>query len=295
MNEPEPAAHELRNDVARQPVRAGTHTDAEAIVRMRSAHILSAPLSEDWIRRCTRELAARLVPAGDARAFVIDGPDGVLAACALGLLHPVLSAPGYPRGMAARVQMVATHPDFRRHGYARAVLTALLNDLAGRHVTLFELHASEEAISLYRDLGFAPSPALMRMTRKEAPAEIAAAHANPTRMPLDQYVATVPKLTAFAAVYLTDEDDNPLHLRAVYATDHPWQMPGGTTDPGERPWETGTRVPRRDRLRPGRTAQAPSQRVRAARRWLTLPHHGLHLRRRTPHPQPDPRHHARPR
>ncbi|WP_051885937.1 GNAT family N-acetyltransferase [Streptomyces hygroscopicus] len=121
------------------PVRAATPADAEAIVRMRSTYILSEPLSEEWIRRCTAELVPRLTAAGDARAFVIDAPDGSMAACALGLIHPVLPAPAYPKGLAPRVHAVATHPDFWRRGYARAVLTALVEQLHTEHVTLFEL------------------------------------------------------------------------------------------------------------------------------------------------------------
>ncbi len=101
---------------------------------------------------------------------MIDAPDGSLAACALGLIHPVLPAPSSPRGLAARVHVVATHPHFRRRGYARAVVSALLDRLRTDHVTLFDLHASDEAAPLYRELGFETSPALMRMTRHEPPA-----------------------------------------------------------------------------------------------------------------------------
>ncbi|OKI00964.1 hypothetical protein A6A06_18940 [Streptomyces sp. CB02923] len=101
---------------------------------------------------------------------MIEVPDGSLAACALGLIHPVLPAPAHPRGLAARVRVVATQPDFRRRGYARAVVSALLDRLHADHVTLVGLHAGDEAAPLYRELGFEGSPAPMRMTRKESPA-----------------------------------------------------------------------------------------------------------------------------
>ncbi|MFJ8803015.1 GNAT family N-acetyltransferase [Streptomyces sp. NPDC102487] len=161
---------------------------------------MSAPLDEEWIRRSADELAPRLAPAGDARAFVVDTPDGSVAACALGLIHPVLSAPAYPRGLAARVHIVATHPGFRRRGYARAVVTTLLEHLAdAEDVTLFEVHASVEAQPLYRELGFTGSPALMRMTR--LPAATASAPENGSAwMPPEQYAETVLKATAFACV-----------------------------------------------------------------------------------------------
>ncbi|MFI0264019.1 GNAT family N-acetyltransferase [Streptomyces sp. NPDC017056] len=168
----DPGADRLRlvpTALGHATVRAAGPGDAEGITRLRSAYVLSEPLSEEWIRRCADELAPRLTPAGDARACVIDAPDGSLAACALGLVHPVLPAPSYPRGLAARLHVVATHPDFRRRGYARAVVSALLDRLHADHVTLFDLHASDEAAPLYRELGFEGSPALMRMTRREAP------------------------------------------------------------------------------------------------------------------------------
>lgn len=38
------------------PVRATNTAAAEAITRMRSEHVLSAPLTEEWVRRCTGEL-----------------------------------------------------------------------------------------------------------------------------------------------------------------------------------------------------------------------------------------------
>ncbi|WP_341830047.1 GNAT family N-acetyltransferase [Streptomyces liangshanensis] len=230
------------------PVRAATSADAEGIVRMRSAHVLSRPLDEEWIGRSADELAPRLGPAGDARAFVVDAPDGTMAACALGVIHSVLPAPASPRGLAARVHVVATRPGFRRRGYARAVVTTLLDHLADvEDVTLFELHAGVEAQPLYRELGFTGSPALMRMTR---PAPTATETATPVAgssrsgaswLPPEQYAETVLKATAFACVYFTDEDDRPLQLHSVYSPAHPWQLVGGTMDPGERPFETALR------------------------------------------------------
>ncbi|WP_420856865.1 GNAT family N-acetyltransferase [Streptomyces populi] len=233
---------EPQDAAGRPPVRAATPADAGGIIRMRSEHVLSRPLDEEWIRRCTHELAPRLRPSGDARAFVIDAPDGTMAACALGLIHPVLPAPAYSHGLAARVQVVATHPGLRRRGYARAVVSALLDHLADvEHVTLFELNASAEAAPLYRELGFAGNPALMRMTRLEEPAPAGTAENGTTWLPPQQYAETVPKATAFACLYFTDEEDQPLQLHSVYSPAHPWQLVGGTMDEGERPWDTAVR------------------------------------------------------
>ncbi|GAB2442590.1 GNAT family N-acetyltransferase [Streptomyces incanus] len=241
------AAAEPGDTARRPPARAATPADAEGITRMRSEHVLSKPLSEEWIRRCTDELAPRLTPTGDARAFVIDAPDGTMAACALGLVHPVLPAPAYPRGLAARMHVVATHPNFRRRGYARAVVSALLDHLADtEQVTLLELHASVEAAPLYRELGFTGSPALMRMMRLAEPTAASTAESSPTWLPPEQYAETVLKATAFACLYFTDEEDRPLQLHSVYSPSHPWQLVGGTMDKGERPWETAVREGREE-------------------------------------------------
>ncbi|MEV6058135.1 GNAT family N-acetyltransferase [Streptomyces sp. NPDC052107] len=144
--------------------RRATPTDAEAITRLRSELILSQPLDAAWLSLCRDQLARRLQPGGDARAYVVDAPEGGLVTCALALVSPVLPAPRYPQGLSARIQAVATQPGYRRRGYAKAALTALLNDLEQEDITLFELHASEESRPLYEGLGFVSDPALMRRT-----------------------------------------------------------------------------------------------------------------------------------
>lgn len=145
--------------------RAAAPHDAAEIAPLRSDLILSEPLDTAWLATCRDQIAARLQPGGDARAYVIDAPAGGLAACALAFIHPVLPAPNYPRGLAARIHAVATEPAHRHQGFARAALTALLKHLEGKGVTLYELHTSEMAAPLYEQLGFQRDPALMRMTR----------------------------------------------------------------------------------------------------------------------------------
>ncbi|WP_018546589.1 NUDIX domain-containing protein [Streptomyces sp. LaPpAH-108] len=60
-------------------------------------------------------------------------------------------------------------------------------------------------------------------------------------LPPEEYAETVMKATGFACVFFTDEHDRPLQLHGVYSATHPWQFPGGTMEPGERPWETAVR------------------------------------------------------
>ncbi|GGW70877.1 hypothetical protein GCM10010503_55300 [Streptomyces lucensis JCM 4490] len=149
--------------------RRATPADADGITRMRSEFILSQPLDPDWLALCRDQLAKRLQSGGDARAYVVDAPGGGLATCALALVGPVLPAPRYPQGLAARIQAVATRPGYRRRGHAKAALAALLEELEEESITLFELHASEESRHLYEVLGFSSDPALMRRTKVPAP------------------------------------------------------------------------------------------------------------------------------
>ncbi|MEV7547543.1 GNAT family N-acetyltransferase [Streptomyces sp. NPDC089915] len=145
--------------------RLATPADAAEIARLRSENILSERLDEAWLTTSAEQLALRLRDGGDARAYVVDSPAGGLATCALGLVHAVLPAPKYPKGLAVRVHAVATDPAHRRRGYAEAALSALLDHLEHEGVTLYELYASEGSAPLYEKLGFAADPALMRMTR----------------------------------------------------------------------------------------------------------------------------------
>ncbi|MFE2165632.1 GNAT family N-acetyltransferase [Streptomyces sp. NPDC059447] len=150
--------------------RLATAADAAEIARLRSENILSEPLDEAWLATCAEQLALRLQDGGDARAYVVDSPDGGLASCALGLVHAVLPAPKYPKGLAVRIHAVATDPTHRHRGYAKAALAALLDHLEHDGVTLYELYAGSSA-PLYEQLGFAADPALMRMTRFPAAVE----------------------------------------------------------------------------------------------------------------------------
>ncbi|MCZ1006756.1 GNAT family N-acetyltransferase [Streptomyces lydicus] len=151
--------------------RLATPADAGEIARLRSQYILSEPLDEAWLARGRDQLALRLRPGGDAHAYVVDAPGEGLASCALGFVQVLLPAPRYPQGLAVRIHAVATDPAHRRRGYAHAALSALLEDLQERGVTLYELYASEGSAPLYERLGFRPYPALMRMTKFPDPSE----------------------------------------------------------------------------------------------------------------------------
>ncbi|MGW4164666.1 NUDIX domain-containing protein [Streptomyces sp. NPDC004788] len=61
-----------------------------------------------------------------------------------------------------------------------------------------------------------------------------------TWLPPAEFIATLPRATAYACLYFTDTHGRPLQLRAAFEPGV-WQWPGGNMDPGETPWETAVR------------------------------------------------------
>ena len=66
-----------------------------------------------------------------------------------------------------------------------------------------------------------------------------------TWLPLDQYIRTLPKSTAYACLYLTDEEGRPLQLKSSLY-EGVWQMPGGNLETGEMPWQAAVRETREE-------------------------------------------------
>ncbi|WP_225839909.1 GNAT family N-acetyltransferase [Streptomyces sp. NK08204] len=147
-------------------VRRALPEDAVEVLRLRQVMIDSvfeggARGSTDWHAESLPTLRARLA-AGDGNfvAFVIDHPDrpGALAALAAGTLEYRIGRAGNPHGRVGYVFSVATDPDARRRGYARACMEELLAWFRGQGAEQVDLNASEQAEPLYAALGFVRKP-----------------------------------------------------------------------------------------------------------------------------------------
>jgi GNAT superfamily N-acetyltransferase len=162
-------------------VRRATATDAPELVRLRRMMLAEVdgaePAPVEWLATTEATLRQRLCD-GDPMlaAFVIDKPeqpdqpdeqdrqdeqdrpDGrrAVAACAVGIVLDLLPSPGNASGQVGYVMNVATDPAYRRRGYSRACVQALVDWFAGRGVLTVDLRASSEGEPLYRDLGFRP-------------------------------------------------------------------------------------------------------------------------------------------
>jgi GNAT superfamily N-acetyltransferase len=165
-------------------VRRATARDAGELVRLRGV-MLAAIGGHDpvpggpWEATAEETLRARVAePDGSLAAFVVDKPDdaGGLAACVVGVIESRLPAPDNPTGEIGYVFNVATDVDYRRRGYSRACMLALLAWYAEHGVATVDLRASAEGEQLYLDLGFVrTSSPTMRLTvfprqsRRKAP------------------------------------------------------------------------------------------------------------------------------
>ncbi|MBT2504987.1 GNAT family N-acetyltransferase [Streptomyces sp. ISL-98] len=153
------------------PVRRATAADAAEVIRLRQVMIdsvFSVDRSTDWHAESLPTVRKKLAdPDGDFAALVVDHPDrpGALAALAVGTVEYRIGRAGNPHGSVGYVFSVATDPDQRRRGHARACMEALLDWFRERGVGSVDLNASAEAEPLYASLGFVrkPDPS-MRLT-----------------------------------------------------------------------------------------------------------------------------------
>jgi GNAT superfamily N-acetyltransferase len=153
-------------------VRRATPDDADELMRLRMVMMsgipgASAPRPGPWLAAGADILRRRLAdPAERLAAFVVDRPEGGLAACVVGAIDERLPGPSRPNPFKGYVFNVATDPAYRRRGYSRACMEALLAWYADRDVTLVDLRASPDGEPLYASLGFVRTrdPAMRRVT-----------------------------------------------------------------------------------------------------------------------------------
>lgn len=151
-----------------QPVtRLATADDALEVVRLARVMFESMgmpPADDAWRAIAVARFVSRL-PI-DAAGVVVEHPDarGRLVASAAGTISTRLPTPANASGATGYVQWVATDDEFRGRGYARAVMSGLLDWFESRSAHAVELHSTQMGEHLYRSLGFTEgtNPALRR-------------------------------------------------------------------------------------------------------------------------------------
>ena len=145
-------------------VRRAVPGDAPEVLRLRQVMIDALPGSDgstEWHAESLPTLRKKLSESdGDFAAFVVDHPERPegLAALVVGTVDYRIGKSGDPRGAVGFVFSVATDPDARRRGYARACMAELLSWFRERGAVRVHLTASPQAEPLYVSLGFRPKP-----------------------------------------------------------------------------------------------------------------------------------------
>ncbi|MEU8733167.1 GNAT family N-acetyltransferase [Streptomyces tendae] len=140
-------------------VRRAVVEDAQEVLRLRQVMIDSVHpgASTEWQAGSLSALRSRLAdPEGSFAAFVVDHPErpDALVALVVGTLEYRIGGPGRPGGLLGYVFSVATDPDARRRGYARACMDELLEWFRERGAGHVMLTASPDAEPLYASMGF---------------------------------------------------------------------------------------------------------------------------------------------
>jgi len=145
-------------------VRRADVRDAGELLRLRQEMWREldgyAPEPGTWQQRSLTELRSRLAePAPSLAAFVVASPEtpDELASCAIGVIDRWLPGPRNPNGMVGKLHSVSTDPRYRRRGFSRACVAAIIEWFRDRGVDSVTLNASPQGEPLYASLGFVRS------------------------------------------------------------------------------------------------------------------------------------------
>ena len=133
--------------------------EVDAVVQLRAVLLASMQLhAEDpaWRGTCRTALLDG-VESGRLTVQVVE-QDGAVVASAVALLQQRLPTPGTLDGTYGWLEQVATTPEARGRGHARACVLAALDWLRRQGVREAQMQSTEAGEPLYRELGFADDP-----------------------------------------------------------------------------------------------------------------------------------------
>lgn len=149
--------------------------DIPEIVRLREVMLSHfTDMSDESWKPPTAEILRRRMSEDKPTigVTVIDSPDGTgLAACAVGTISERLPSPFTPTGRYGWIFNVVTDAQWRKRGFSRVCVTALLEWFEDQNVQVLELLASDQGQGLYEQLGFSVShePAMRLNSHRRRP------------------------------------------------------------------------------------------------------------------------------
>ena len=141
-------------------VRRAAVADAGALTRLRALMLsdmgmLAAGANPGWQDKAEAWFAKRLDDKDDFAAFAIEHPGLGVVSCAAGVCDQHAPGPGNPGGVQGLVFNMSTDPRYRRRGYGRACLDALLSWFRDEtEARVINMNATVDGVALYRSFGF---------------------------------------------------------------------------------------------------------------------------------------------
>ncbi len=136
--------------------KAGTQ-DIDALVAMRLGYLIedNGGLDAQDLATIKGDLPGYFRTHLDKDLLVYVVRDGqAIVSCAFLLIVEKPMSPAFINGRTGVVLNVFTCPPYRRRGYARAIMEALLSEAREREISVIELKATDDGYPLYRSVGF---------------------------------------------------------------------------------------------------------------------------------------------
>ena len=163
-NEDPPPAAKCITEREKDPMqyKYATADDMELLIRSREETLRAVNhLPEDYaFSEEFREASREYFREGD-QTTVLALEEGRIAGCATMCYIDMMPTFSHPSGRRAHLMNVYTHPDFRRQGVGRTMVSMLIDEARDRGITEISLDATEAGRPLYRALGFRDSDECM--------------------------------------------------------------------------------------------------------------------------------------
>jgi ribosomal protein S18 acetylase RimI-like enzyme len=131
--------------------------DIDALVKMRLDFLCedNGSLDDHDLAIILRELPGYFQAHLGKDLFVYVIRDGqTIVSCAFLLVIEKPMSPAFINGKTGTVLNVYTCPSYRRRGYAKMIMEALLSDVGEKELSVLELKSTDAGYSLYRSVGF---------------------------------------------------------------------------------------------------------------------------------------------
>jgi GNAT superfamily N-acetyltransferase len=138
-------------------IREATREDVELLIDLRLAFIREddAPLDDHWAGVLRKQMESFFPEhiGKDFFAFLMEEEGGAVSSVFLREEHTPANK-RFPTGVTGTIYNVYTLPEWRRRGYATALVKEAMGKGKERNYSFIALQASEKGYPLYKSLGF---------------------------------------------------------------------------------------------------------------------------------------------